>query len=169
MIDSELKPMLFALADALDMDLAVDDWAITGARKAVYDLFEGYSPTVVSTITDSLIDESNRVVAVCLQVWGKLGLVMVNESNTQTLSLFVYDRVKVPSSRKCVPWAGFWSRKMLYYWLEDSCKAIYHRSVYDTEWHKLENGTAKLKEYNASRDHDTLTAKEAYVVMWGEL
>lgn len=168
-ISADIKPMLFSVADALDMDLGTTDWEITGSRQSVYDLFEGYSPTVVSTITNSLIDESNKVVAVDLQVWGNLGLILVNESQTQTLSLFVYDRARALSKREGLPWAVFWSREMLYSWLETPCKAIYHRSVFEDNWHLLEKGTAKLREYNEARDKETMTAKEAYVAMWGEL
>lgn len=159
-----MEAVLYALADAVEINLVMNDKAFSGSRKAVMELFEGYSPTVISSIDEALMDENSETAAVRMQVFGNLGLVVVAENRTSTLSLFVIDRSKAPKE------AAFqkpksWSRQELYLWLEVCTKAVYSRSLYDTVWAKLPNGIGKLKAYNEDRKAG-VKAKEAHTRMW---
>lgn len=168
MSTEEMKPLLFALADAIETDLSTTGTAFTGSRKAVLELFEGYSPTVISSIERSLWDGLNKVVAADQHIFGNVGVVTVVEGQQSTVHCFVYDRSKRPENSNCLPWPNSgcqWSRKDLYFWLEDSCKAIYHRDLWSEEWKKLEGASAKLKLYNYDRD-DGVGAKKAYNRLW---
>lgn len=158
-----IKTKLYALADALEMRLVYRDGKIDGQAKSDMELFAGYSPTIISSIEESLVDHTNSVVAVEGQIWGNLGFVCVVEDFANRISFFVIDRSKRPPT--VAPWGHSWSRKELYAWLEYSCKAVYDRSVFDTEWELLENGPAKLKAYNRAREAGK-KAKEAYELVW---
>ena len=169
MITEDMKPLVFALADAIETDIATGAQgahSFAGSRKAVLELFEGYSPTILSGIDNSLYDPGNSVAAVDQHIFGNVGAITVVEGRQSTIHCFVYDRSKRPDNSNCTPWDNFWSRKRLYFWLEDCCKAIYHRSIFDTEWTQLENGRVKLKTYNEARDKGTLRNSACYRQMW---
>ena len=159
---SEMKTKLFSLADALEMNLNARDGNITGTTKADIELFEGYSPTIISSIENSLMDYTNQVCAAEGQIWGNLGFVCVVEDTASRISFFVIDRSK---RMKMAPWGTSWSRKLLYEWLEPCVKAVYDRSVFDTEWELLEGGPARIKKYNEARASGA-KAKEAYELVW---
>ncbi len=167
MSNDKLQSMLYPLADALEMDLAVESFKITGSRKGVYEVFEGYSPTVVAQVKDSLIDEMNGISAVVIQVWGNLNIMMISEDRKSLLTLFVFDRAKAPDPKYMNPWQGFWSRKDCYKWLEPSCQAIYSRSIFDTVWAKLPEGMKRLRLYNSARNQGA-SSGQAYKAMWDE-
>jgi hypothetical protein len=157
----EMTPTLYSLADAIEIDLIMGEHDFAGSRKAVLELFEGYSPTVISSIEESLYDDRNSVAAARIQIFGHLGLVVVAEYSTCRLTTFVIDRGKA----KGKAFGKTWSRKNLYEWLEVCTKAVYHRNTYDTVWEKLDNGVGRLKEYNKQRDSGR-TAREAHDEMW---
>lgn len=161
---SEEMTMLTAMADALEIDITPDGpCRIKGSRKAVMEVFEGYSPTVVSSVFDSIIDSSAGIIGVCIQVWGNLNIMCINDRHAQLLTLFVYDRTKV--TKESPPFGAFWSRRHTYKWLEGCTKGIYSRSIYDTVWTKLESGTQRLSSYNYNRSHD-ISAGAACDEMW---
>lgn len=165
----EMKPLAYALADAIGTDFATGAQgsnSFAGSRKAVLELFEGYSPTVISGIDNSLYDPGNKVLAVDQHIFGNVGAITIVEGQQSTIHCFIYDRSKRPDNSNCTAWDNFWSRKRLYFWLESSCKAIYHRSIFDTEWSELEDARNRLKDYNESRDKDKFTSREAYNNMW---
>ena len=161
-----MKPILFALADAMEIDLYVEDYAFTGSRKAVLELFEGYSPTIVSNIENSLYSQSSKIVAAQVHVFGNVGVIAVVEEQKHHVSLFVYDRSKAPKGE---PWDYGWSRRVLYKWLGPCCKAVYHRSMFDKDWHRLEKGLAKLRTYNKQRENKEVSSREADACMWGDI
>jgi hypothetical protein len=122
----------------------------------------------MSGIDRSLWDGVNYVVAADQHVFGNIGVVTVVEGQQNTIHCFVYDRSKRPENTNCRPWCESgrtWSRKDLYYWLEESVRAIYYRSLYDTRWTLLEQGRKKLEKYNRDRDNGK-SAKESYQQMW---
>lgn len=164
--DNETRTRLFALADALGMDLQCDPQydTINGTTKRLIELFEGYSPTICPTIEMGRVCQSAGVVAAQGQLWGNLGFVMTVEYTNHLVSLFLYDRSKAPDE-KPLDNTG-WSRRRLYRWLEDSVKAVYYRSVFDDEWYKLDKGPAKIRQYNEARKNQQ-TAKSAYDLVWG--
>lgn len=169
MINEDMKPLVFALADAIETDLAAGAQGgdcFSGSRKAILELFEGYSPTIISGIDNSLYDPGNSVAAVDQHIFGNVGAITIVEGQQGTVHCFVYDRSKRPENSNCTPWDNFWSRKQLYFWLEHSCKAIYHRSIFDTEWGELKGAKAKLVAYNDARDLGALSSREAYNNMW---
>ena len=161
----DMKPLLFALADAIETDLGqVGKFGFTGSRKAVLELFEGYSPTVLSGIEHSLHDQGNSVVAADQHIFGNVGAITVIEGQQSTVHCFVYDRSKRPEDHK--PFDTFWSRKGLYSWLEGPVKAVYYRSLFDTEWKQLPNGRTRLNNYNKAREAGLSTNRECYNEMW---
>lgn len=168
MIKEDMKPLVLALADAIETDFytgAQGARSFEGSRKAVLELFEGYSPTVISGIDNSLYDPGNAVAAVDQHIFGNVGAITIVEGRQSTIHCFVYDRSKRPDNSNCTPWDNFWSRKRLYFWLEDSCRAIYQRSIFDTEWKPLEGGRVQLRAYNEARDKGG-SSREAYNAMW---
>lgn len=169
-IVEEMKPLLFALADAIETDLQTNPaQRFTGSRKAVLELFEGYSPTVMSGIDRSLWDSLNNVVAADQHIFGNIGVVTVVEGTQSTVHCFVYDRSKRSEGEGSGPWekdGRTWSRRRLYSWLGNTVKAIYHRDLWSEEWKKLDDGRVRLCQYNDDRDSDS-TAKESYNKMWG--
>jgi hypothetical protein len=162
------KKLLYSLADAIETDLTItSDDHLVGSRTGVLDLFEGYSPVVVSGIKSSLYDTFNLVSAVDQQIFGNVYAVTVVELSKNSAHTFIYDASKTPENSNCTPWEqNRWSRKRLYYWLEDSVTAIYHRKLHVCDWRKLHNGKKKLSQYNKARDHG-FRAKEAYADLWG--
>lgn len=160
---SEIKTKLFSLADALEMRLVARDGEINGTVKMDIDLFQDYSPTIISSIEDSLIDYTNQVVAVEGQIWGNLGFVCIVEDTASRISFFVIDRSKRYKKERA--FTNTWSRKYTYEWLAKCCKAVYDRSVFDTEWELLEGGPKKLRDYTNARK-DGAKAKEAYELVW---
>lgn len=159
----QLRPLLYPIADALAINLVFEGVKVNGSRKAVYDVFEGYSPTVIASVIDSLVDGINDIVAVTVQIWGNLNVMCILDNRQAMISLFVFDRAKIPTD--LAPFGQFWSRQNTYSWLEGSCKAIYSRPIHDTEWVKLEAGPKKLKDYNEAR-YKGERAKVAYEAMW---
>lgn len=160
------KPMLFSLADALEIDLQVTHLAeLTGSSKKIMEVFEGYSPTVVTSVIDSLVDEHNGVIGVCVQIWGNLNVMCINDSRSQLLSLYVYDRSKIVKGS--FPFDTFWSRQHTYKFLGSCVKGVYSRSIYDTVWAKLEKGPSALRIYNDMRQKG-IDADTAYMAMWGD-
>ena len=165
-MNEKLRPLLFAAADALDCDLVLKGMGFTGSRKAKLELFEGYSPTIISSVESSLVDEGNKVVAAQVHIFGNIGAVLVVEGQQSHLSLFIYDRSKTLDADD--PALGkFWSRKDLYNWLGYSIKAIYQRSLFDTKWEQLDNGKQRLAQYNEARQEGTHTSREAYNLIFG--
>lgn len=165
MREEETKSMLLALADALEINMKlVGLTELEGSSKRVMEVFEGYSPTVVSTVLASLVDEHNGVMGVCIQIWGNLNVMCINDRRSQTLTLYVYDRSKVV--KDSFPFSTFWSRLDTYKFLGPCVKGIYSRSVYDTVWKKLEQGPSRLRLYNDMR-HKNTDADTAYMAMWG--
>ena len=163
----EVTSMLYSLADALEIDIVLDGPThLKGSRKAVMQVFEGYSPTVVSSVFDSIIDDSAGMIGVCVQVWGNLNIMCLNDRRAQKLSLFVYDRTKVVQGSD--PFGAFWSRKNTYAFLGPCIKGVYWRSIYDTEWAKMEQGTTALHLYNDMRKKGT-DSDTSYMAMWGDL
>ena len=165
MITEDMKPLVFALADAIETDLqsgAQGAHSFKGSRKAVLELFEGYSPTILSGVDNSLYDPGNSVAAVDQHIFGNVGAITIVEGQQSTVHCFVYDRSKRSESD---PWNNFWSRKDLYKWLECSVKAIYERSIFDTEWKQLENGRMQLHDYCKARTRGD-KSREAYNTMW---
>jgi hypothetical protein len=166
MIQDDMKPLVFALADAIETDLspgAQGRHCFAGSRKAILELFEGYSPTIISSIEDSLYDPGNRVAAVDQHIFGNVGAITLVEGQQSTVHCFVYDRSK--RIEGTMPWNNFWSRKDLYKWLELPVKAIYHRSIFDTEWSELPNGRNRVHEYCKARSRGD-KARDAYNAMW---
>ena len=163
----DMKPLLYALADAVETDFipgASGANAFAGSRKAVLELFEGYSPTVISGIDTSLYDPGNRVAAVDQHIFGNVGAVTVVEGRQSTVHCFVYDRSKRP---ELPTFGNFWSRKDLYKWLETPVKAIYHRSIFDTKWEELPEARIRMREYNKARASGD-KSRDAYREMWVE-
>ena len=161
---SDIKTTLFAVADSLGMNMRRDDDILTGNRKTTLDLFEGYSPTIITEIVDSLVDELNEVVGVKVRVWGNLGVLLIAEQQRGTIHAFVYDRSAAPQDPVFVD--NKWSRARTYAWLEGCVKGIYHRFVYDYEWQVLDQPAARLKAYNKAR-RDDVGARQAYELIWG--
>lgn len=162
----DMKPLAYALADAIGTDFATGAQgsnSFAGSRKAVLELFEGYSPTVISGIDNSLYDPGNKVLAVDQHIFGNVGALTIVEGQQSTIHCFVYDRSKRPEGKQ--PWDSFWSRKMLYEWLDGSCKAIYFRSIFDTQWDELPNGRGRLHQYVLDRKHNG-TSRDSYNNMW---
>jgi len=163
------KQFLYPLTDALEMDLIVVDGGLEGTKTTDIDLFEGYSPTIVSTVVESLTHFSYCVVGVLIQVWGNLHIVMVNEEIHKRLLLFVLDKGKI---NEVFPKEEFfprnkWSRKTLYRVMGPGVKAIYHRCSYDDTWEKLKNGPERLRKYNEARSQN-MDSKMAWNLFWGE-
>ena len=159
------KPMIYNLCDSLETDVTFNGHRIQGKACREIPLFEGYSPQVSSEITDSLLDPYG-IAAVCVRIWGNLAVLIVNERKTDRLTLFVYNRAKVRPGSK--PWVDCWSRRKVYDFLGPCCKAIYHRSVFDTEWQVLDQGPQKLSTYNEMREACE-GSKDSYLAMWGAL
>ncbi len=162
---ADLTPMIYSIADALEIDMRVDysqstRGKLSGKRNVVMEVFEGYSPTVVTEVLESQVYDVSVVATV--RIWGNLCLMIINDKYTQMLTLFVYDKSKAPKGK---PFEKFWSRKHTYKWLDNSIKAIYSRSVFDTKWTKLESGTQRLSSYNYNRKHN-ISASAAYDEMW---
>jgi hypothetical protein len=170
--DKLLRPLLNAAADALGMDLrprvTLHDQGVTGSRKCVLELFEGYSPTIVSSIEDCMIDKANSLVAIKVHIFGNVGAILLVEGRQSHLSLYVYDRSKTPENSNCAPWDSFWSRKKLYYWLGDCVRSVYHRSLFDDTWEELPQGRARVRKYNDNRDRERVSSTEAYRIFWKE-
>lgn len=168
-IKPEIRPLAYALADAIGTDFSTGIQGknpLAGSRKAMLELFEGYSPTVISGIDNSLCDSNNNVLAVDQHIFGNVGAITIVEGQQSTIHCFIYDRSKRPDNSNCTPWDNFWSRKSLYRYLEIvGCKAIYHRSIFDTEWQQLPAAGTRLKEYNEARDRGD-KSREAYNTMW---
>lgn len=161
---SAMKAKLFTLADALEMNMNVrGDGTLTGSAKIDLDLFQDYSPTIITSIEESLIDYVNNVIVVEGQIWGNLGFVCIVEDTKSRISFFVIDRSKRYKNKS--PFGDRWSRQWTYQWLAKCCKAVYDRSVFDTEWDLLEGGPKKLKDYTKARA-DGAKAKEAYGIVW---
>ena len=83
MITEDMKPLVFALADAIETDIATGAQgahSFAGSRKAVLELFEGYSPTILSGIDNSLYDPGNSVAAVDQHIFGNVGAITVVET-----------------------------------------------------------------------------------------
>jgi hypothetical protein len=162
--DERIRPKLFALADALGMDLKVDkEYAtINGTTKRKVDLFEGYSPTICPTIELGRICTSSRVMFSQGQIFGNLGFVCTVEAYGDLVTFMLYDRSKVEGDPQND--AG-WSRRKLYKWLGDAVKAVYYRSMFDDEWRLLDKGPARIREYNEARAKQ-MSAKEAYDIVW---
>lgn len=166
---NEEKHMLYPLADALDMDFSLVADRLKGNRKTKMDLFEGYSPTIVSTIVRSLTHFSYGVTGVLVQVWGNLHVAIVNEDNTKQLFLFVLDRSKM---KEAYPKSDLfenneWSRGDMYHLMEPGLKAIYYRSSYNTQWRRLGNDKQRLKAYNVARKGG-YDAAAAWDIFWDE-
>lgn len=179
MIDETGNQMGYVIADVLGMDIVLSDETITGSCKRVMEVFEGYSPTVVSEITDSLVDDANGIYGACARIWGNLSVLVVNEQKTQRVTVFVYDRSKAPQHESPFGDGRYWSRKCCYAWLGSCCKHIYYRDVWDSEWSTLKAGATKLRKYNNMRKGTKLrkyndigkghscSTREAYTAMWG--
>lgn len=160
-----ITPILYSLADALELDLKLDfseraQGTIHGKRNARMLVFSGYSPLVATEIVDSIVYDA--LVGVCVRIWGNLHVMCIYESST--LTLFVYDRSKV--KKKSRPFSKYWSRKHTYGYLGSCCKGIYSRSAFDTKWEKLDQGTTKLGLYNDMRKAG-VDSRTAYAAMWG--
>ena len=164
------KAGLYALADAIGIDLVCEPYSFSGSSKRKIDIFEGYSPTVCPTIEKSVISRSAGVVAAQGQLWGNLGFVITVEDKNNLVSFFLYDRSKTPDNKYCAPLSAQegWSRKRLYYWLEKSVKAVYYRDILEQDWQLHPSGPKKIAIYNDMRDKGH-TAREAYMNMWGGL
>ena len=83
----EMKPLAYALADAIGTDFATGAQgsnSFAGSRKAVLELFEGYSPTVISGIDNSLYDPGNKVLAVDQHIFGNVGAITIVEGQQST-------------------------------------------------------------------------------------
>jgi len=163
------KQFLYPLTDGLEMGLTIGDDGLEGTKTTEIDLFEGYSPTIVSTVIESLTHFSYDVVGVLVQVWGNLHIVMVNEEIHKRLLLFVLDKGRI---NEAYPKEAFfpgnkWSRKNLYRVMGPGVKAIYHRCSYDDNWEKLENGPEKLRKYNEARGQN-MDSNMAWNLFWGE-
>lgn len=170
-IQGAMKPLMYSLADAIETDLSenIRGSQFTGSRKAVLELFEGYSPTVISSIDHSLWDTLNSVVAADQHIFGNVGVVTVVEGQQSTIHVFVYDRSKRPGSE---PWDSsgrMWSRRELYNWLRYSVKAIYYRDLWSEDWKKLEDGRVLLQQYCKDRGDINYSSKQAYMKMWGNI
>lgn len=168
-LPESMKPRLFAVADALGMDLKYnrEHSEIHGTTKRKVELFEGYSPTICPTIESSIVCSSAKVVAAQGQIFGNLGFVITCEAYGDLVSLFLYDRSKTPENVDCTPFQQWgWSRKRLYFWLEKSVKAVYFRSMFDDEWKRHPCGPKQIAEYNRARDNGA-KAKDAYELVWG--
>jgi len=165
---SEKRPMLYPLADALEMKFTVEaDGRLAGSSKNTLDLFEGYSPTIVSRIVNSLTHFSYGVTGVVIQVWGNLHVVLVNEDQFKQLTLFVIDRSKIPTEDRDLFAGNKWSRKDLYRLVEPGLAAIYYRCSYETKWKRMENCKQRLRAYNAAR-REGQGAKQAWEIFWDE-
>ena len=162
-----LTPMVYDLADALEIDMKVDyskspQGKLYGTRTGVITVFEGYSPTVITEVITSAIYEG--LIAVCVSIWGNLNVMCINDGSM--LSLFVYDRSKVVSGS--VPFSKDWSRQHTYKFLDSCIKGVYWRYVSDPNWTKLDKGVTKLRLYNDMRYKNT-DSNTAYMAMWGDL
>lgn len=171
MIWVELTPMIYTLADALEIDMNLDFNGTTtgklrGSNHVTMEVFEGYSPTVVSEITDTIIDKPAGIIAVCARIWGNLSVMCINDNQTQNLSLYVYDKSKVVADSS--PWIKRWSREHAYKYLGPCIKGIYWRPTVETKWNKLSKGSALLKTYNDMRKSG-YDSGIAYRAMWGAL
>lgn len=165
-MNEDIKHKLYALADALEIDLSLTETGFEGTTKRVLEIFEGYSPTIITSIEHSLIDSTNDVVGAAGQIWGNVGFVLVVEHIKSRISFFIYDRAK--ADKGMLPFQpDQWSRKQLYFWLKDCCKAIYHRSMFDIQWQRVNQGPLRLREYDEERQKGA-TAKEAYNLVWGD-
>jgi hypothetical protein len=162
-MNESIKPLLFVAADALDIDIVMRHLRFTGSRKETLELFEGYSPIIVSNIEDSLIDVGANLIAARVHIFGNLGVILVVDGRRRDLNLFIFDRAKADKEND--PWGAFWSRRVLHKWLESSCNAIYRRDIWDTEWTKLAQGPKKLCHYNKQRNKGQKASK-AYSNMW---
>lgn len=164
-----IRPLLYSLADALEMDLSVDNLGVLqGTRKGVLELFQDYSPTLCSSVCWSCIDKPMGVVAADVHVWGKVGVTIVVEEKLDLISLFVTDRNKVTISKDNFPFdSGHWSRRRLYEFVEPGLKAVYYRNLIETDWQQLENGVVRLRTYNQMRSKK-LASREAFEYMWGD-
>ncbi len=158
------KEFLFALADALDMDLKLKGFEICGTRKTQLDLFEGYSPNISTSIINSLTDFYNGVIGVHVQVWGNLNIILLLETRYNKIDLFVLDRSKLVDG---FPWTkNQWSREACYRFIESGLKAIYTRIIYDNEWTLVEDGPKRMRRYNLMRENGK-SASEAHLA-WNE-
>lgn len=162
--DRNIQPLLYSIADALEINLIPTEDGFTGSRKAVMELFEGYSPCVISGINNSLVDKNAGIAAAELHVFGNLGLVIIAEDHLARLSLFVIDRSK---RHLRPPFRKGWSRKGLYAWLEVCTKAVYSRYMYDHTWQKLPEGVRRLRQYNTDRSAKIISKDRACNDMWG--
>lgn len=161
---AKIKPLLYALADALGIEFHVTNGKkLSGTVKRTLDLFEGYSPTVCVDIERSLISYSWGVVIAQLQLWANLGVVATAESRTGLVTLFIVNRKELDD---IMLFDESWSRRRLYEYLQHACKAVYYRRLYETEWSKLENGPQKLRDYTTFRQQN-MPSKEAYETVWG--
>jgi len=162
-----LTPMLYALGDSAGMDVGfnVKVSKIHGNRKGIMEVFEGYSPTVVTEITHSIVDMSSGIVAICVRVWGNLNVLIIYDSRMRYQSMYVYDKSKVREDS--TPWDSRWSRKHTYKFLESCVKGIYWKSEGGLTWTKLEQGVTRLGVYNDMRKKGA-TASAAYITMWGD-
>lgn len=162
----EMKPKLFALADAIGISLRIEaDGLMVGTQKRTLDLFEGYSPTIITDVDWGCVDEFSQTAVAAGRIWGNLGFVcVVEERYGSRVSFFVIDRSKADDAPPLE--TDRWSRAKLYSWLADCCKAVYHRSMYDTVWEELEKGPQKLKDYVTFRDQN-MPSSEAYRTVWG--
>lgn len=166
MMDTTTIPMIYELGDALELDFTViAKNKLRGERKVYLEVFEGYSPTVVTEVLDSIIDIPVGIVAVCMRIWGNLNIMCINDKKTNILSLYVYDRSKVFA--KSTPWVSRWSREHAYRFLAPCIKGIYWRSVFENTWHKLDKGPTKLHLYNELCKKGA-GASAAYITMWGD-
>lgn len=162
---TEQRPMLYPLADALEMEFRITKDGLEGTRKTAIELFEGYSPTICSTILESLTDFEYGVIGIYMQIWGNLHVAIINEDQYKQLTLFVVDRSKM-AKRVVFPPNTKWSRKRAYAALGGGTVAIYHRGSYDDDWKRMENAVARLKKYNSDRVENR-PARESFNDFWG--
>lgn len=131
---SKSNSLVFPLADALEIDLRiVDSKELTGVKSTRLELFEGYSPTVVSTTLESLLDTYTRVAGVYMQIWGNLNIVLIHQEASSLLELFILDRSKL--KKNSGPFhMNQWSQDLCHAFIKPGLKAKYFRQTYEVEW-----------------------------------
>ena len=130
------KSLIFPLADALEIDLRVmESKELVGSKSTRLKLFEGYSPTVVSTVLDSLVDNYNKVSGVYMQIWGNLNIVLINQDKFALLELYILDRSKL--KKNSGPFhMNQWSEDLCQAFMKPGLKAKYFRQAYEIDWQK---------------------------------
>ncbi len=131
---SKNTALVCPLADALEIDLRVlDSKELVGVKTTSLELFEGYSPKVVSTVLESLLDNYAKVAGVYMQVWGNLNIVLIHQEASSLLELFILDRSKL--KKNSGPFhMNQWSQDLCHAFMKPGLKAKYFRQTYEVEW-----------------------------------